>query len=150
MKSNKDWNVTGDLGAEFSAGIFELRYNKRGTKVGDAPAPILWRAAVRVALNKTAYTPQDVADVLTRFSSSALAVQARKLGKGVHVFDSVNDLCTFFQRVEGEEKKQRALEKAQEDWRNKRAAFAESTSMLDADTMQMVLDKYYANNPMPE
>lgn len=151
MKTNADWNIVGDLGSEFKNGIFELRYCKRGEKPDKkTPAPVLWKAALRVPISKAAYTPDEIAEVLARFSSSALAVQARKLGKGVHVFDSVNDLCTFFRRVEGEEKKQRALEKAQEEWKAKRAAFAESISMLDADTMQMVLDKYDANNPMPE
>lgn len=151
MKSNKDWNVTGDLGAEFKNGIFELRYCKRGEKPENGPAPILWNAAVRVPVSKTAYTPDEVADVLTRFSNSALAVQARKLGKGVHVFDSVNDLCTFFQRVEGEVKKQRALEKAQEDWRNKRAAVeADALADFPPEIVEKFMAKYDSNNPMPE
>jgi hypothetical protein len=151
MKTNADWNISGDMGVEFKNGIFELRYCKRGEKPNkDTPAPILWKAAVRVAMNKASYTSAEVAEVLERFSNSALAVQARKLGKGVHVFESVNDLCTFFQRAEGETRKQRALEKAQEDWRNKRNAFAESVQFLDNDSLQKVMENYDTNNPMPE
>lgn len=151
MKSNKDWNITGDLGAEYKNGIFELRYCKRGEKVGKDPAPILWNAAVRVALSKATYTPQEVADVLERFSNSALAVQARKLGKGVHVFDSVNDLCTYFARAEGETKKLRALEKAQNEWREKRAAVeADALADFPPDVVEKFMAKYDSNNPMPE
>ena len=151
MMSNKDWNVTGELGAEFKNGIFELRYCKRGEKPENEPAPILWNAAVRVAVSKTAYTPQEIAEVLERFSNSALAVQARKLGKGVHVFDSVNDLCTFFRRAEGEDRKQRALEKAQEDWRNKRAAYTERISKkYSKEQVADLLGDYDDANPMPE
>ena len=150
MKSHKDWNVTGDLGAEFKNDIFELRYCKRGEKVGNDPAPILWNAAVRVSLSKATYTPQEVATVLERFSNSALAVQARKLGAGVHVFESVTELCTFFARAEGEVKKQRALEKAQNDWRDKRASFAESVKFLAADDVKKVMERYDTNNPMPK
>ena len=150
MKTNADWNVAGELGAEYKNGIFELRYCKRGEKPDkDTPAPILWKAAVRVAVDKATYTPQEIAQVLERFSNSALAVQARKLGKGVHVFDSVHDLCAFFQRAEGETRKLRALEKAQQDWRDKRSAFAESVKSLDKNTLEMVLKNYDKNNPMP-
>ena len=151
MKSHKDWNVTGDLGAEFKNDIFELRYCKRGEKVGKDPAPILWKAAVRVSLSKSAYTPQEVADVLERFSNSALAVQARKLGAGVHVFDSATELCAFFARAEGEVKKQRALEKAQEDWRNKRNAYAEKIGKkYTKEQVADLLGDYDDANPMPE
>ena len=152
MKTNADWNISGDMGAEFKSGIFELKYCKRGEKPDkDTPAPILWKAAVRVAVNKATYTPQEIAEVLERFSNSALAVQARKLGKGVHVFDSVNDLCTFFQRAEGETRKLRALEKAQEDWRNKRAAYAERIGKkYTKEQVADLLDDYDDANPMPE
>ena len=151
MKSNKDWNVVGDLGAEYKNGIFELRYCKRGEKPKDGPAPILWNAAVRVSLSKSAYTPQDVADVLERFSNSALAVQARKLGEGVHVFDSTTELCAFFARAEGETKKLRALEKAQAEWREKRAAVeADALADFPPEIVKKFMAKYDSNNPMPE
>jgi len=152
MKSHTDWTVTGKLGAEFRNGIFELRYCKRGEKPDkDTPAPILWNAAVRVSLSKSAYTPQDVADVLERFSNSALAVQARKLGAGVHVFDSATELCAFFARAEGETKKLRALEKAQNDWREKRAAVeADALADFPPEVVEKFMAKYDANNPMPE
>ena len=137
-------------GCTFTSGIWECVYSKRGTKPNDeTPAPILWSAKIRVNLaSKTSYTPQDVASILSQFSASSVAVQARSFGAGLHAFEDCNKFLAAFARKDAETKKMLALEKRKAEMRKAREQFLASIADLPAEFRNKVIAGYDLANPI--
>lgn len=137
-------------GCTFTSGIWECVYSKRGAKPDEnTPAPILWSAKIRVNLaNKTAYTPQDVASILTQFSASSVAVQARSFGAGLHAFENCEKFLAAFARKDAETKKMLALEKRKAEMRKAREQFLASIADLPTEYRNKVIAGYDIANPI--
>ena len=115
-------------GCSFTSGIWECVYSKRGAKPdNETPAPILWSAKIRVNLAaKASYTPQDVAGILSQFSASSVAVQARAFGAGLHAFENAEKFLAAFARKDAETKRALAEEKRRNEMRKAREQFLAS------------------------
>ena len=139
-----------NTGCTFTSGIWECVYSKRGTKPdNDTPAPILWSAKIRVNLaGKAAYTPQEVANILTQFSASSVAVQARAFGAGLHTFENAEKFLAAFARKDAETKRALAEEKRKNEMRKAREQFLASIADLPAEFRAKVIAGYDLANPI--